>query len=301
MGDLFCRHAVQLLHRLNSGSTWQAFLDAEPQPYRTLSGPDLSDFAETIANFVDARSTYTLVHSPAVASLAESAARGLGLPESDVASVRLAALLHDIGRAGVPVTVWERQRPLDAGDWERMKRHPSLTELVLAHSDTLGHLGTLAGLHHERLDGSGYRGVAAASQPVTARVLAAADAYQTKLEDRPHRRSLTREAAAAALQQEAEAGKLDTDVTRAVLSAAGHAGLPRVTRHRFPAGLSEREVEVLQLAVRGLSNRQIAEALFLSHKTVGHHIQHIYDKIGVSTRVGATLFALRHGLITEEA
>jgi DNA-binding NarL/FixJ family response regulator len=57
----------------------------------------------------------------------------------------------------------------------------------------------------------------------------------------------------------------------------------------------------LRLAVQGLSNRQIGEALFVSPKTVGHHIQHIYDKIGVSTRVGATLFALQHGLIPHAA
>ena len=56
---------------------------------------------------------------------------------------------------------------------------------------------------------------------------------------------------------------------------------------------------MLGLVIRGLSNRQMAEALFVSPKTVDHHIQHIYDKIGVSTRVGATLFALRHGLIAD--
>jgi DNA-binding NarL/FixJ family response regulator len=83
----------------------------------------------------------------------------------------------------------------------------------------------------------------------------------------------------------------------AVLAATGHVPPPR--KRELPAGLSEREVEVLRLAVRGLSNRQIAEALVVAPKTVGHHIQHIYDKIGVSTRVGATLFALQHGLVQD--
>jgi len=58
---------------------------------------------------------------------------------------------------------------------------------------------------------------------------------------------------------------------------------------------------VLCLAVTGLTNRQMGEALFVSPKTVGHHIQHIYDKIGVSTRVGATMFALQHGLVEQAA
>jgi ATP/maltotriose-dependent transcriptional regulator MalT len=172
--------------------------------------------------------------------------------------------------------------------------------LVLVHSDALGHLGTLAGMHHERLDGSGYRGVPAASQPLTARILAAADAYQTRLEDRPHRRALTAEAAAEDLERQAEAGKLDREVTRSLLAASGHSSHSTEAPKELPAGLSEREVEVLRLAVRGLSNRQIGEALYLSPKTVGHHIQHIYGKIGVSTRVGATLFALGHDLVKDD-
>ena len=129
------------------------------------------------------------------------------------------------------------------------------------------------------------------------RVLAAADAYQSKLEPRPHRAALAPEAAAEDLRREATAGRLDAEVLAAVLAAAGHVPPPR--KRELPAGLSERDVEVLRLAVRGLSNRQIAEALVVAPKTVGHHIQHIYDKIGVSTRVGATLFALQHGLVQD--
>jgi DNA-binding NarL/FixJ family response regulator len=101
--------------------------------------------------------------------------------------------------------------------------------------------------------------------------------------------------AADYLSTQAQIGRLDRQVVDALFVTAGHQA-PQSNR-QIPAGLSERELEVLTLAVRGLSNRQIAESLFLSPKTVGHHLESIYGKIGVSTRVGATLFALQHGLV----
>ena len=82
-----------------------------------------------------------------------------------------------------------------------------------------------------------------------------------------------------------------------MLGAAGHR--VRRLRREWPAGLTSREVEVLRLVARGLSNKQIAAKLFLSDRTVGHHIAHVYDKIGGSTRAGATLFALQHDLMAE--
>jgi HD-GYP domain-containing protein (c-di-GMP phosphodiesterase class II) len=226
------------------------------------------------------RSEYTHGHSPGVALVAENAARRLALSETDATALRLAGLLHDFGRMGVPVALWNKRESLTEPERERMRKHPSLTELVLTRSRALGNLGTLAGLHHERLDGSGYRGISAASLPLTARILAVADAYQTKLEPRPHRGAMVPEAAARELECQATEGKLDRDVVTATLAAAGHESPP---------------------TVRGLSNREMGEALFLSPKTVGHHIESIYDKIGVSTRVGATLFALQHGLTREHA
>jgi DNA-binding NarL/FixJ family response regulator len=180
---------------------------------------------------------------------------------------------------------------------ERMRKHASFTELLLTRSSSLGHLGMLAGLHHERLDGSGYRGVRASFLPVAARVLAAADTYHTKLEPRPHRGALTPEAAAEELQRQVQQGRLDGEAASAVI-AATRAFTPQ-QRHTWPQGLTDREVDVLRLAVQGLSNRDIAAILVVSPKTVSHHIQHIYDKIGVSTRVGATLFAMQHHLLAE--
>lgn len=285
------------LRRLDAEATWDGVLAAEPGSPRWVTQVELDAMMRTIGNFVDVRSQYTLGHSVGVAALAEAAAHGLELSEDEAIALRRAGLLHDMGRTGVPVAIWDKAGPLTNDEWERVKQHPSLTELVLARSSALGHLGLLAGLHHERLDGSGYRAVPASFLSVGARVLAAADAYQTKTEVRPHRHALPPEAAADAVRRQAQQGQLDEDAVSAVLVAAGHRTPPR--KQELPAGLSEREAEVLRLAASGLSNRQMADDLFISPKTVDHHIQHIYNKIGVSTRVGATLFALEHGLVQE--
>jgi HD-GYP domain-containing protein (c-di-GMP phosphodiesterase class II) len=290
----------QLLTRLQSEPVWDTLLASEPEPVRVPSQLEFDDVARRIADFVDMRSPYTVRHSVSVATLAERAARALGLPDGELTTLRRAGLLHDLGRAGVPASLWNKTETLCEDDWHRMRRHPSLTELVLARSTALGHLGTLAGSHHEKLDGTGYRGLGAGSLPFNALMLAAADAYQTKLEPRPHRAALTPERASEDLFEQAKQGKHDRRVVDAVLTAAGH-GPGEQQRRKLPAGLSEREAQVLRLAVRGMSNRQIAEALVVSPKTAGHHLENIYTKIGVSSRVGATLFALQHGLIEDSA
>ena len=115
------------------------------------------------------------------------------------------------------------------------------------------------------------------------------------IEPRPHRPALSPEQAAEELRREVRTGRLDGDAVHGVLAEAGHR-VPRVRRER-PAGLSEREVEVLRLLARGLSTRDMAAQLYVSPDTVKHHIQHIYDKIGLSTRAGATLFAMENGLL----
>jgi DNA-binding NarL/FixJ family response regulator len=114
-------------------------------------------------------------------------------------------------------------------------------------------------------------------------------------EPRPHRPALSAEEAAEELRREARAGRLDGDAVHAVLAEAGHR-VPPIRRER-PAGLSVREVEVIRLLARGFSNRDMAVQLHLSADTVKHHIQHIYDKTGLSTRAGATLFAVENSLL----
>jgi len=151
-------------------------------------------------------------------------------------------------------------------------------------------------MHHERQDGSGYHHRASGAEiPTQARLLAAADAYQAMTQDRPHRAALPPEAAARELEAATRAGGYDPECARAVLQAAGQR--PSRSRSPWPRGLSDREVEVLRLVARGLSNRQIAATLVISTRTAEHHVQHVYTKIGASTRAAAAMFAMEHGLL----
>jgi HD-GYP domain-containing protein (c-di-GMP phosphodiesterase class II) len=175
-----------------------------------------------------------------------------------------------------------------------VRLHPYYTERILARTGAFAELAPLAGAHHERLDGSGYhRGLQAASLTRPMRVLAAADAYAAMTAERPHRPALPADAAARELRAEGAAGRLCGEAVEAVLEAAGHAP----ARHRaYPCELTGREVEVLRLLARGLTNKQIAGRLVVSPRTVQHHVAHIYPKIGRRTRAGAALFAMEHGL-----
>jgi DNA-binding CsgD family transcriptional regulator len=194
--------------------------------------------------------------------------------------------------------IWEKPAALSTTEWERVRLHPYQTERILARSRILEPLARTAGSHHERQDGSGYhRGASGAQVPATARVLAAADAFQAMTQDRPHRLGLAPEAASEALAEAARSGRLDPECVRAVIQAAGQPS-PRV-RTPWPAGLSDREVEVLRLVARGLSNRGIAGRLVISPRTAEHHVQHIYTKIGASTRAAAAMFAMEHGLLRD--
>jgi HD-GYP domain-containing protein (c-di-GMP phosphodiesterase class II) len=164
-------------------------------------------------------------------------------------------------------------------------------------SPFLAGLAPAASFHHERLDGSGYhRGVAGQSLDPIARLLGAADAYRAMTEPRPHREGLSPTEAADALTGEARAGLFDSAAVTAVLEAAGHRS-PSLDR---PAGLTERELEVVRLLAHGRQTKQVARDLRISAKTADAHIQNAYRKMGVSTRAGATLFAMQHGLVTWE-
>ena len=298
LADVLDAEAEVILAGIDDVGTWDAVIEAEPTLAVVLSGARLDEALLAVANFVDLKSPYFLGHTGAVAELAREAARRLGADEAELRSLYRAALVHDLGRLGVSNGIWDKAAPLGAAEWERVRLHPHLTERMLCQSGSLAPLAAIAGQHCERLDGSGYpRGLSGTAISRPARILAAADAYQAMREPRPHRPPRSADDAAAELRADVRAGRLDPAAVDAVLGAAGH----RVPRRREgPAGLTPREVEVLVLVARGLSNKEIGKRLVISTKTVGNHIEHIYSKISVSNRAGASLFAMRHGLLPEE-
>lgn len=274
-----------------------AVLDAEPAPILTMEAEALDDALAAVADFADLKSPFFRGRSAGVAALAVDAARAAGMAAADAAALGRTALAHDVGRVGVPSGIWDRAGPLSAEQWERVRLHPYLSERVLHRSAVLAPFAEVAARHHERVDGSGYhRGASGDQLALSARLLGAADAYHAMGEDRPHRPARSPADTAAQLLDEVDAGRFGRVEVDAVLEAAGQASRPaRVAR---PAGLTEREVDVLRLIARGHANKDVAATLGISPKTVGHHIEHVYAKSGVTTRAGATLFAMEHGLLT---
>ncbi|HEX4718312.1 MAG TPA: HD domain-containing phosphohydrolase [Thermoleophilaceae bacterium] len=296
--DLLDAEAEMILSGLDEIGTWEAVIAAEPTLAVMLSGDRLDAALLAIASFIDIKSPYFLGHSRAVAELAAEAARQLDASESEQRRLYRAGLVHDWGRLGISNAIWDKKAPLGAGEWERVRLEPHVTDRMLRQSESLAPLAAVAVQHRERLDGSGYpAGLSGAAISRPARILAAADAYQAMREPRPYRAPLSADGAATELRAEVKHCRLDADAADAVLAAAGH----RVPRRREgPAGLTAREVEVLILVARGLSNKEIADRLVISAKTVGNHVEHIYSKIGASSRAAASLFAMRYGLLPEE-
>ena len=295
--DSFTACPAEVLADLDRIQAWDEVIALDPRLGAGLGPDELDQALLAFADFADLKSPYRLGHSRAVADLASEAAKRLGLPADDVVLVRRAAWLHDLGMIGVPSGVWDEPRPWTLAQRERARTHPYLTERMLARLSPLALVARCAAQHHERLDGSGYpHGLGREALPMVSRVLAVADVHCALRADRPHRSALPSDAAAAVLRGEVNAGRLDGEAVNAVLAAAGH-------RVRGPAGsptgLTAREIEVLVHLARGLSNPQIAAALSVSRKTVSTHLEHIYSKLGVSTRTQAALFAMRHGLAAD--
>jgi HD-GYP domain-containing protein (c-di-GMP phosphodiesterase class II) len=293
--DAAIAEAERLWTILEAPSAWELALDAEPEPRRALDPARLGEIALAFARFADLKVPQTVGHSPAVAALAVAAAAGW--PADEIEALRIAALLHDLGSVSVGNPIWEQPGALGAGAWEQVRLHAYYTERILARTPLTAPIAAIAGAHHERLDGGGYhRGAPASALPRAARLLAAADSFTAMGERRPHRAAHSAEARARLLAEEAAAGRLCRDAVALVLAAAGH-GPPR---RALPAGLTEREADVLGLLARGLATKEIAAALGIAPRTVKHHIEHVYDKTGVSSRAAAALFAARHDLVAPD-
>jgi HD-GYP domain-containing protein (c-di-GMP phosphodiesterase class II) len=300
LADLFVAHGAAWFDRLAKLEPWDAVLALEPTPHRTLTGTALDDALSVASDFIDLKSPYMTGHSRRCAQLAADAAQVLGFSDAETARLRRAALLHDFGTTGVPNSIWDKPGSLTRAEFDRVELHPMLTEQMLRRSPALAALNPAASAHHEKSDGSGYhKRVRADAVDPAACVLAAVEVYVGMTTDRADREALSGEAAATEIRRLASAGVMEPRASRAVLVAAGH-GEPRartVVRQKLPGGLSRREVDVLRLAARGLTTQQIADRLHIAPKTADHHIQHIYTKIGVSTRAAAALWATQHAMV----
>jgi HD-GYP domain-containing protein (c-di-GMP phosphodiesterase class II) len=273
-----------------------AAVSVEPTPAVRIASTDLDRVCRAFGEVVDLKTPIHHGHATGVAELAAAAGQVCGLDEADVTLLRRAALVHDIGRAAIPNGIWERRGALSWIEQERIRLHAYHGERVLARCGPLAPLAPIAGMHHERLDGSGYhRQVPAAAIPFPARLLAAADTLHALTEERAHRPAHPPDEAARLLATEARLGRLDTEATRAVVEAAGFRP-QRLARPRT-AELTERQVEVLRLVARGLSNKQVAERLCITRRTAEHHVQDMYARIGVSSRAAAALYAMEHDLL----
>jgi HD-GYP domain-containing protein (c-di-GMP phosphodiesterase class II) len=292
--DAFCAHASEVLGE-TSTDDWSDIIADEPGLQRRLTENELDAALEAMADFTDLRSPSRVGHSRGVATLVARAAADTGLAQSDVVAVRRAALLHDIGLHGIPATILEKQGALSDSEAERMRMHTYYTERMLARPPALARIGAIAALAQERSDGSGqHRGLSGPAIPATGRLLAAGCAYRTTIEPRSQRPAMTPRQAATELNAEVRAGRLDAHAVEAVLAAAGQT----VGKRRAgPAGLTAREIEVLQLIARGGSTRIVAKRLGITSKTAETHIERIYAKTGASTRSTITLFALKNGLL----
>jgi HD-GYP domain-containing protein (c-di-GMP phosphodiesterase class II)/DNA-binding CsgD family transcriptional regulator len=288
IAGVFLAAPDELLDLSLADDLWTAVVDGEPAPRREFRNQAHLD--QVLAGFgdvADLKSPYFQGHSRGVAELARQAAQAMGV-EPDLAG--RAGSVHDLGRVAVPTGVWERPGPLRPEDWELVRLHPYHSARILSRSPVLQPLAEIVSRHHERVDGSGYpAGVRGGELEAAALLLAAADVWHALGEDRPHRRAVPQAEAARVIA----ALPLDRDAVRAVLEAAR---APRPVFPPLPVDLTERELDVLRLLVRGRTKREIAQELFISHSTVHTHTVHIYGKCGVTTRAGLAMFAMRHGL-----
>jgi HD-GYP domain-containing protein (c-di-GMP phosphodiesterase class II) len=305
IADVFITNATDLLAEAGTeaGDPRDRILEVEPEPFLECGPEEITVVAAAFGDLADLKSPYFHGHATKVARLAVAAGGRAGLASRDVRRLEVAALLHDVGRVGTPNAVWEKEAALTRAEWEQVRMHSYHAERVLATARSLEPMAQIAGMHHERMDGAGYhRGCRGADVSFPSRLLAAADAFVAMSSARAYRPAMVPDDAARELRAAVRDGQFDGDAVAAVLVAAGDAGDRRRSAGNraadlSPAGLTDREIEVLGLVAQGCSNATIADRLFISRRTAEHHVQHVYTKIGASSRAAAALFAVQHDLL----
>ena len=206
-----------------------------------------------------------------------------------------ASLLHDLGKSAIPNGILEKQAPLSRMEEMQLHAFSFHTEQILAMSPVFDPLREMACSVEERCDGSGYHRHIRPPEGGAA-LIAVANYYDELTRDLPARGAMSPGEAAEAVLAEVSTGRIPRQAARHVLDSAGH---QRVTGlSALPDGLTAREAEVLRRLARGLSTKEIAQALAVSPKTVDNQTQSIFRKIGAKSRTTAALYAMEHGIFS---
>jgi DNA-binding CsgD family transcriptional regulator len=260
-----------------------------------LSGDRRSAVCEAMGDFADLKSARRGRHSHAVARLAVEIAGRLGLSQFEQDRLYRAGLVHDLGKVAVPYRLLEQvgddtsvssDRAGEAGFAEPVRLHPYYAQRILSRVRPLADLAAEVGAHHERIDGSGYPfGLGGEAVPIGARILGVATSAE-RAGNEPQELSAERGLDPECVAALGSAVKPGSGSTRSSLGATP--GLPV---------LSSRELEVMHRLAAGASNPDISNDLYISRRTVEHHVERILRKLGVSSRTAAVAYALTHGLL----
>ena len=251
---------------------------------------------EALADLVDIKTYQSWNHSRIVAEVAVGMGSSLGLGGAEQTRLRCAALVHDIGNVAIPSRILEKGDRRSAREWEYYRLHSYYTQRVLERVEPLQELAPAAAAAHEWINGQGYHRQLIGEQiPLNGRILAVADTYAQLTQQQGDQ---VEPADALRKMRPSVGTQFDGscyDALAASLTSAHF--IKRAAPERRQLGnLTEREAEVLRLLTQGQSNPQIAKALVISRKTVEHHLEHIYNKIGVTCRTSAVVYAVQHGI-----
>lgn len=257
----------------------------------------VDDLALAFADFIDLKSPFTAAHSRRVGHIVQSIGLLMGCSAEEAKLFRRAGLMHDLGLVAVPSNALNKpERSLKPSEREQVRLHPYYGERILERVPFMADIQKITSAHHEHMDGSGFfRGLRGREIPVGSRLVAVADRLDDLTHETPGSPAVILSEAIDVLSEEAGV-TLDPEIVSLVARSLGSTAVtPR--EREWPAGLTTREVQVLRLATRGLTRRDIGVRLEITENTVRHHLEHIYNKIGASTRAGATLFAMEHELL----
>ena len=300
LAALLCADGGRLVRDLGEAALWEAVMARSPEG-AGLHGERLDAACAAVADFVDLKSPWTLGHSRGVAELAEAAAWRRGTGRSPRSTPCAAPRCCTTSAASaISNAIWDKPGPLDAAEWERVRLHPYYTERVLARAPELAELGGSAAPTTSAWTAPATTGACGAR--IAARERAAARRRRRLPRDdrgpRRPRRASAADSAAAVLRAEVRGGRLDAQRVRG--GARGGRAPRRAGRRAWPAGLTDaRGRGAARCSRAARPTRRSRSALGLSPKTVGHHVAHVYTKVGVSTRAAATLFAMEHDLLRD--